>query len=83
MNFQPPSIFAPIDCEKRYILSAKRENLKRFKCVNQACCWSGDADFNGSKNIAAIGVAFVNQPRSSNYLCCNPSTGSSGLVRYI
>ncbi|GAA6615414.1 zinc ribbon domain-containing protein [Scytonema sp. NUACC26] len=43
---------------------------KRFKCTNDACSWSGDADFNGAKNIAAIGAVFVNPPRGSNGLCC-------------
>jgi IS605 OrfB family transposase len=54
---------------------------KRFKCINEACCWSGDADYNGSKNISAIGAVFVNQPRGSNCLCCNLSTDSSGLLK--
>ncbi|MEH2143401.1 RNA-guided endonuclease InsQ/TnpB family protein [Nostoc sp.] len=73
---------------------------KRFKCVNEACSWSGDADLNGAKNIAAIGVVFVshsvagvppvegsgeparvNQPRGSNYLCCELSVDSSGLLK--
>jgi IS605 OrfB family transposase len=54
---------------------------KRFKCTNEACSWSGDADYNGSKNISAIGAVFVNQPRGSNYLCCNLSTDSSGLLK--
>lgn len=51
---------------------------KRFKCEN--CGWSGDADFNGAKNIAAIGAVFVNQPGGSNCLC-NLSTDSSGLLK--
>ncbi|WP_258001566.1 transposase, partial [Fischerella thermalis] len=54
---------------------------KRFKCINEACCWSGDADFNGAKNIASIGAVFVNQPGGSNSLCCNLSTDSSGLLK--
>lgn len=32
---------------------------KRFKCSNETCSWSGDADYNGSKNISAIGAVFV------------------------
>jgi IS605 OrfB family transposase len=32
---------------------------KRFKCINETCSWSGDADYNGSKNISAIGAVFV------------------------
>ncbi|WP_016876032.1 RNA-guided endonuclease InsQ/TnpB family protein [Chlorogloeopsis fritschii PCC 9212] len=54
---------------------------KRFKCTNEACSWSGDADFNGSKNISAIGAVFVNQPGGSNCLCCELSTDSSGLLK--
>ncbi|WP_231866946.1 transposase [Anabaena sp. 4-3] len=54
---------------------------KSFKCTNEACSWSGDADDNGSKNISAIGAVFVNQPRGSNCLCCHLSTDSSGLLK--
>jgi IS605 OrfB family transposase len=54
---------------------------KHFKCTNEACSWSGDADLNGAKNIAAIGVNLVNSPRGSNCLCCNLSTDSSGLLK--
>ncbi len=54
---------------------------KRFKCVNQSCNWSGDADYNGSKNISAIGDALVNHPRGSNCLCCELNTDSSGLLK--
>ncbi|MEH1861311.1 MAG: transposase [Nostoc sp.] len=54
---------------------------KRFKCFNETCSWSGDADLNGAKNIAAIGAVFVNQPRGSNCLCCELSTDSSGLLK--
>ncbi len=62
---------------------------KRFKCTNETCFWSGDADFNGAKNIAAIGVNLVNSPRGLRYahatrtncLCCDLSTDSSGLLK--
>jgi putative transposase len=54
---------------------------KRFKCTNDACSWSGDADLNGAKNIAAIGAVFVNPPRGSNGLCCSLSMDSSGLLK--
>ncbi|MCF4968336.1 RNA-guided endonuclease InsQ/TnpB family protein [Nostoc sp. CMAA1605] len=54
---------------------------KRFKCTNEACSWSGDADLNGAKNIAAIGVNFVNSPRGSKCLCCELSVDSSGLLK--
>jgi len=56
---------------------------KRFKCTNDACSWSGDADFNGAKNIATIGAVFVNQPGGSNCLCCELSTDSSGLLKSL
>lgn len=54
---------------------------KGFKCTNEACSWSGDADYNGSRNISAIGATLVNSPRGSNCLCCNLSTDSSGLLK--
>lgn len=54
---------------------------KRFKCTNETCSWSGDADFNGAKIIAAIGVTLVNSPRGSNCLCCTLHTDSSGLLK--
>ncbi|MCF2145019.1 RNA-guided endonuclease TnpB family protein [Desmonostoc muscorum LEGE 12446] len=56
---------------------------RRFKCTNEACSWSGDADFNGAKNIATIGAVFVTQPGGSNCLCCNLSTDSSGLLKSL
>ncbi len=51
---------------------------KKFKCGN--CNWSGDADLNGAKMIALLGLS-VNQPRGSNGLYCNLSTDSSGLLK--
>jgi IS605 OrfB family transposase len=53
---------------------------KRFKCSNQVCGWIGDADLNGSKMIALLGLS-VNQPGGSNGLYCNLSTDSSGLLK--
>lgn len=35
---------------------------KRFVCTNLACGWTGDADFNGAKNIRILGVS-LNHPR--------------------
>ena len=43
---------------------------KRFKCSNKACGWIGDADENGSKMIALLGLS-VNQPRGSELLSCS------------
>ena len=39
---------------------------KRFVCGH--CGWNGDADYNGSKNIAALGVP-VNAPEGSRLFC--------------
>jgi len=51
---------------------------KVFKCGH--CHWSGDADWNGSLNIAALGAAFVNQPRGAG-LCCSLSDAVLGLQK--
>lgn len=47
---------------------------KRFKCSNKVCGWIGDADENGSKMIALLGLS-VNQPRGSDLLSCAISQG--------
>ena len=36
---------------------------KRFACTNPVCGWTGDADFNGAKNIRILGLNLVSQPR--------------------
>jgi IS605 OrfB family transposase len=36
-------------------------NGKSFQCVNSECNWKGDPDYNGAKNIAALGLS-INQP---------------------
>jgi IS605 OrfB family transposase len=46
---------------------------KRFKCSNKVCGWLGDADENGSKMIALVGLS-VNQPRGS-WLSCEITGG--------
>jgi IS605 OrfB family transposase len=51
---------------------------KTFKCGN--CSWHGDAEFNGSMNIAAIG-AVVSLLRGSKTLSCAISSGNSGLLK--
>ncbi|XFA73660.1 transposase [Thermosynechococcaceae cyanobacterium Okahandja] len=43
-------------------------NGKRFECGH--CGWQGDADFNGAKNIAALG-ALVNRPGGSGAMSCS------------
>lgn len=47
---------------------------KQFKCINKACGWIGDADFNGAKMIELWGCS-VNQPRGSALLSCVISQG--------
>ena len=42
---------------------------KSFKCTNTRCGWIGDADKNGSKMIALVGLS-VSQPRGSELLAC-------------
>ena len=51
---------------------------KSFKCGN--CGWHGDADLNGSLNIAAIGAVFVNQPRGPGLFCSLEQT-TLGLLK--
>ncbi len=41
---------------------------KHFRCVNPACGWEGDADFNGANVIRFLGLN-VNQPRGP-WLAC-------------
>ncbi len=41
---------------------------KRFVCINHTCCWAGDADYNGARNIALLGAA-VTSP-GGPALCC-------------
>jgi transposase len=47
---------------------------KSFKCSNKNCGWIGDADENGSKMIALVGLS-VNQPRGSQLLACPITEG--------
>lgn len=50
---------------------------KKFKCGH--CGWQGDADLNGAKNIAALGLS-VTQPRGSG-LFCSLEQAVSGLLK--
>lgn len=43
---------------------------KKFSCLNVPCGWIGDADENGAKNIAKLGL-LINQPGGSSTLFCN------------
>ena len=55
---------------------------KSFKCTNPRCGWIGDADENGSKMIALVGLS-VNQPGGSKLLACpinSRATESSLLI---
>ena len=47
---------------------------KSFKCSNQACRWTGDADENGSKMIALVDLS-VNQAGGSQLLTCSITEG--------
>ena len=38
--------------------------------MNLTCGWVGDADWNGSKNISALG-GVINRPRGSSTLFCS------------
>lgn len=43
---------------------------KRFECLNERCGWIGDADVNGAKNIATLGM-LVNHPGGSEIMSCS------------
>ena len=49
-------------------------NNKSFKCSNRACGWIGDADLNGSKMIALVGLN-VRQPGGNHLLSCTIDGG--------
>ena len=53
-------------------------NGKSFQCVNLKCNWKGDPDYNGAKNIAALGLS-INQPGGSGLAC----KLSFGVQKYI
>ncbi len=44
------------------------------------CGWKGDADHNGSMNIASLGVVYVNRPRGPG-LVCSLDRDDSGLLK--
>ncbi len=46
---------------------------KRFACVNPDCLCCGDADYNGARNIALVGMS-VTHPRGP-LLCCSYQPG--------
>ena len=52
---------------------------KSFKCINNACLWHGDADWNGSLMIQAVGLS-VRQPEGSG-LFCSLNRDDSGLLK--
>ena len=51
---------------------------KEFSCP--ICGWSGDADFNGAKNIADLG-AVVNQPGGPGLFCSIEAEKVPGLQK--
>ncbi|MFS8925238.1 RNA-guided endonuclease TnpB family protein, partial [Synechococcus sp. B60.1] len=61
-----PPAYSSQTCH-RCLCLGQREG-KRFRCVNPACGWEGDADLNGANVITLLGVA-VNRPGDS-WLAC-------------
>ncbi|MCU0545162.1 MAG: transposase [Oscillatoriaceae cyanobacterium Prado104] len=63
------------------VRSESYRNGKKFVCGH--CAGSGDADYNGSKNIAALGV-LVNAPEGSGLSCYlhDHRTGRGSLLRF-
>lgn len=53
-------------------------NGKEFSCPS--CGWSGDADFNGARNIADLG-AVVNQPGGPGLFCLTKAEKIPGLLK--
>ena len=43
---------------------------KKFECLNKRCGWIGDADVNGARNIATLGM-LVNHPGGSEMMSCS------------
>jgi putative transposase len=56
-------------------------SAKSFKCTNSVCLWHGDADWNGSLMIQAVGLS-VRQPEGSG-LFCSLNRDDSGLLKAI
>ncbi len=53
-------------CHRCFVLGERCG--KRFACCNPACAWRGDADLNGARNIARLGLVLM-QPGGPP-LCC-------------
>ncbi|MBD2204042.1 IS200/IS605 family element transposase accessory protein TnpB [Calothrix sp. FACHB-1219] len=73
-----PPAYTSQTCNRCLHIGLRSE--KKFKCGN--CGLSCDADLNGAKMIALLGLS-VSQPRGSNGLYCNLSTDSSGLLKAL
>ncbi|MFB2976632.1 RNA-guided endonuclease InsQ/TnpB family protein [Microseira sp. BLCC-F43] len=65
-----PPAYTSQSCDCCWHIGVRTE--KGFKCSNYFCGWIGDADENGSKMIALLGLS-VNQPGGSRLLSCDIS----------
>ncbi len=61
-----PPAYTSQTCHRCFWIG-KRER-KTFHCLNPACLWTGDADYNGASVIARLGAA-VNQPGGLRLAC--------------
>ena len=59
-------------------------NGKKFSCTNTACNWKGDSDYNGAKNISALGRILAQSQRLKSRLATlwriRACPGGSGLA---
>lgn len=74
-----PPAYTSSTCHCCNVIGERQGNS--FKCINLACGWTGDADYNGSINIKKLGAAIVNLPGGSGCLYCDLSIDSSGLLK--
>jgi IS605 OrfB family transposase len=59
-------LYTSQSCHVCFCLGSRRG--KSFRCLNPLCGWSGDADLNGSRVIAAVGAA-ASQPGGPGLAC--------------
>jgi IS605 OrfB family transposase len=71
-------------CHQCYYIHPDRgesyRNGKRFACGH--CSWSGDADYNGSRNIAALAKVLLDAPCGSG-LSCSLNRDDLGLLKSL